>query len=210
VRHRIIALAAAALLVTGLVAAAQPVYASSVSRSALVSPTFELCQADTGLCMNRSQGGFQLGTQVISWTENDPNNDFEWLWLSQYCGTGHITPTCPNFHNSNINKVFNGAPAVAAQGGVDKGSPLYCLALNGLLNYCPAPDGSCPKSGQCIGTVFFLINCGDFFSCFQSAMLNYYWTVRNGSVSYVKIPLTIGQRVIIGYKSLQTVYEYHA
>ena len=195
-----------ALLVLGLVfavTAPAPAHAAGLRPAVAMAPAVQICENDFHLCVNRDGGGTSIGTQVISYFFGDNNNDAEWIWLSAYCGHGHVTLSCPNFHNSNINGLYNGRIVVAVEMNIDTG-PISCLGRDGLLDYCPNPDGSCPVTGRCLNTVFMLSNCSDIVNCggTVTAALNYRWTVDNGTQSWLRIPYPAGQKIIVGWHQL--------
>lgn len=145
-------------------------------------PEWQVCDTTGGqLCMNRNRGGLSNGTLVIGWHEGDPNNDFQWVEIQGYCGSGHVTLTCPSFGNSNINRQFDGAVIVNIY------SHGKCLALNSELQPCNAD-----------GTVDILTDCGgDPVTCGLSDVLNSYWTGKNRAERWVNFQNTLGTKIIL-------------
>lgn len=216
----------AALIITAAAGAALTVAppragaaAAPAMRTMMLTPSVEMCDVSDfgGLCMNRSQGGDNIGDAIISWNPGDNNNDFELTYLDLMCGgSGKVTLNCPYFGNANVNKRFQGRVLVAIVGAIDHANALHnCLGINGTQQECPDPDGICPVSGGCTATIFVNVNCTQVFACdVASPYLNRYWTAGNqgktgyiDGQSWIKIPFQIGQRIIIGYKSTQDIAE---
>jgi hypothetical protein len=72
--------------------------------------TYELKDDNGGssLCMNRSGQGTSNGTPVIAYNCGQVNNDFYFAQLTQACGSGTVTQTCPFTDGSGLNLAYYG------------------------------------------------------------------------------------------------------
>jgi hypothetical protein len=145
------------------------------------TPPVQVCNFESTLCMNRAGGGTKAGTQVIAYPLGNENNDFTFVWLGSYCGSGHVTASCPSYGDSSINQSLNGdiIGEIQSENGL-------CLALNGLLQKCSAD-----------GVVDVFADCGDIIDCDFSAVLNDYWTTANRSPRWVNFQTAPSTKIII-------------
>jgi hypothetical protein len=66
------------------------------------------------LCLNRMRGGTGNGTPIIAYTRDfDNNENFRFAYLTNYCGSGHVTSTCPFAVGSGLNTRYQGNPILA-------------------------------------------------------------------------------------------------
>jgi hypothetical protein len=159
------------------------------------APSVQVCAPndDGGWCMNRDGGGTGQGTQVISWTLGDSNNEFTWFGLPDYCGGGHVTPTCPAWGNTAVNRAHDGA----AIGEIESVTAGLCLGLNGQLTGC---GDEFTGAGAGTGTIQVFTACGSVAggACGASPDLNSYWTGQHKEAEWVKVPLLAGQPIVMG------------
>ena len=163
------------------------------------TPPVQVCNFESTLCMNRAGGGTKAGTQVIAYPLGNENNDFTFVWLGSYCGSGHVTASCPSYGDSSINQSLNGdiIGEIQSENGL-------CLALNGLLQKCSAD-----------GVVDIFTDCAEIEYCSASAILNSYWTRTNKAARWVNFQAAPGNKIIIDGSSAQyinriiTIVESH-
>lgn len=191
--------AIAALVVSiGLIAISPAGAASSAPRAraapAAPPPTWQVCDsAGSQHCMNRNRNGLSSGTLIIGWREGDPNNDFQWLEVAGYCGTGHVTASCPSWGNSSLNQSYQGSVIVYNY------SHGKCLALNSELEPCGSD-----------GTVDVLTACGgDPITCSFSPVLNSYWTGKNRAARWLNFQLPLGAKIILTGSSPDNLIQFH-
>lgn len=135
-------------------------------------------QGSSSLCLNRQYGGT---SHVITYSCNDENDDFSFIWIGGMCGgTGYVTSTCP-FSSSDVNNRYRGAAIVE----IYAYNFALCLANNGLqgtgiLGVCPDENGN----GGSYGTIFVLAQVHNFpgwTGTPSTYVVNRYWTNQYGS-----------------------------
>lgn len=137
-------------------------------------------QGSSSLCLNRQGGGTAAGTHVIAYNCNDPNDDFDFIWLGGMCGGGYVTvsPACP-YSNVQIDQRYNGAAIVE----IYNYHAYKCVVNSGggetVLGQCPDQYGN----GGDIGVIFTLSQVTDFpnYTGWATYVVNRYWTNHAGA-----------------------------
>ena len=103
--------------------------------------TVEICtdQGSASQCMNHAGGSYLNGAHVIGWSAGDPHNDFEFVALSNMCGHGAVTTTCPFTLGSGLNNAYVGAQIVAMY-DPDNRCPGGTSPSDTLASLQPCPD----------------------------------------------------------------------
>jgi len=104
------------------------------------SPPICTTNAPSNGCMNRNMGGTSNGTLIIFWyNDGDANNDFIYVWLSNYCGLGTVSTICP-FNDHSVDSRYFGDKIYELAAGNVNGK---CVAASSdwtytILNGCGA------------------------------------------------------------------------
>jgi hypothetical protein len=186
-KHKIAVAAAALVSLSGVAVAASPAQAAHTvhkTRPAVRTaiPGVQICDGEilsADQCMNRASGGTGSGTNVIAWTPNDNNNDFEFVQLTENCNHGVVSASeeCPFTPGGGLNAAYDGSVIVE----IEAYNENKCVAdpnMTGTatLGTCPGQNGV----GGSTGTVFVLTENNLTDPIWPTIVINRTWTDYTG------------------------------
>jgi hypothetical protein len=158
-----------------------------------------------GHCLNNWNGG-GINNNVKMGQNGWSHQDFGTAQLTQLCGSGRVTNTCPNFGDATINTALLGSFLVVVKNissGLCVGSGQF--DNRGLLETCPNTAGN----GGGWGTI--LIERQNVNNCFaqngDTQLTSNHWTALNDFVTNLTGSETNGaQTTFVGNVSLEACW----